>query len=463
MFPESRGLWEILRCLVRGHKMKIIPKMTIEQIGYGDIDVSQYLVSIKADQGVSSDTAETQKFDIVLADPRAEFFQTFDKKSKIKCDIQYIYDRVSFTGGKLVIETRGLPAFFASTAEDAAELMAGGEVGTDWPLFRGEVQDVKYVSDQIKINGSCKSATAAQSPKEVLTEMGMTPEKLVNFACDEFDMVFEDGKIYIDSEVAEVGKKHTFLVRSNLCGQDMMDYAAQWSGAIWFSDEKGNIIFSSPKGTGLAFDIRGISQFPESAFNAIGYCNQVTVVGGNPDAPGTMSAGSPTSANMQEAVGLMYTTPKPSDEEIAKYGWIPAPIFCAPSLTTKEAVRAEAEKRLKYYKKNQNVCNIVCVGFSPPIKSYVIWDVKFLWSDTPTISMAPDMQVKPHPIEGIVMRKVTNWSIANGYTCTMEVSTKVEKLSGKAMVLSPDPFTDVTTYDLIRNPDPEVSESIPEA
>ena len=137
-------------------------------------------------------------------------------------------------------------------------------------------------------------------------------------------------------------------------GQDMMDYAAQWSGAIWFSDEKGNIIFSSPKGTGLAFDIRGICQFPESAFNAIGYCNQVTVVGGNPDAPGTMSAGSPTSTNMQEAVGLIYTTPKPSDEEIAKYGWIPAPIVCVPSLTTKEAVK-EAEKRLKYYKKNQNV------------------------------------------------------------------------------------------------------------
>jgi len=457
MFPESRDLWEILRCLVWGREMKIIPKMLID-----GTDVSQYLVSIKADQGVSHDTAESQKFDVVLADPRGDFFQKWGKKSKIICDIEYVYDRVSFTGGKIVIERRGLPAFFATTGEDAADLMNGGNVGTDWPLFRGELQDVKYSSDQIKINGSCKDATAAQSPKEVLTKLNMAPEDLVDFAVKEFDMKWPDGKVYIDTEVKGVGKKHTFTIRSNLCGQDMMDYAANWAGAMWFTDERGDVIFCSPKGSGLLFDLRGIVQFPEGAYNAIGYCNQVTVVGGNPEQTGTMPAGSPTATNMQEAVGLIYTTPKPSEEEIAKYGWIPAPIFCEPSLTTKEKIKEAAEKRLKYYKKNQDVCSIVCIGFSPPLRSYVLWDVNFLWAETPSINFAPDIQIKPHPISGMVTRKVTNWSIANGFTCNLEVSTKVEKPSGGVMSITPDPFVPASTYNLSGNITPDISESVPE-
>jgi hypothetical protein len=431
----------------------------------GSDDVTGFLSSLTADQVVGF-SSESQKFTIELANPGGIWHMQWEMRDRIACWLFRAHEQVIKDVGvetyyldsygvkipqlaglnlynykikvqqdpKYPDDRKNPDPFYYLTPRGSEEDKTKIQLDLIEPLFIGEVQDIKF-DQTVKINGACKTARAATA---LLGSIDIKPSEasaksLAQNVCSSLGLKlswFEDESGSGDDVDMQKGG---ITMTTVITDHDALDGAAKLTGAVYYTNEGGKVVFSRMEPTNKTFYLDGLIVNPAAVVNAVGFCNFVRVQGGGYEGPQTAAHAMQTTYN-KDMLDITYPPGPPTDgtpdsrtdqekkdyeaANVAKYGVLIAPIQVEISLTTIESVKARARQLWRAYKSFNDVVPVEIIGFSPPLRSYVIFNV-YYWN-----------RFNPEPlnqtVRGTVKRKVTKFG-QNGWTCTAHVATKIKK------------------------------------
>jgi hypothetical protein len=179
-------------------------------------------------------------------------------------------------------------------------------------------------------------------------------------------------------------EKREWLFLRDQSGKAVLDYLSDWDGHETFMNEAGQLVHVPPGIRGTNPDFTGRMKIVQASESSLGFCDKVIVRGGS-----FLQASEPGSEHLPSNVVGYETTEADlamilnnsngeggaaaAAEMVANFGWIRAPTYFVPELTTNDECKKRAIRllaRFITYWKRSMPC---VVGRSPTLQSRILY------------------------------------------------------------------------------------------
>lgn len=297
----------------------------------------------------------------------------------------------------------------------------------EYPLCHGFVENVDYGLFEVKLQAGCtEDDLAADHLKKDFEHDGKRISEILRWLLNDHDQAYAPLFDYWDIRIGSDengGSRDLVLddwrVQAKRSYREEIDFLAKKCGCVWWADTdvEGNRVFHFIDANALVqgniHDLDNHITLPSLAFNAVGYCNDIVVLGGGnpyfgPGEPGAEIQTTKVVRGKREQIR----------ENERHYG---APTFYDPRLRTEGQCEERAAATLAQFRRtNYNVAKPVTIGIAPILMSYVSYHVGDVL------------------VQGKVTKKTVEFS-ADGWICYLEVNKFDESFAGKNV--RPDEIT----------------------
>lgn len=375
-----------------------IPILTI-----GGADFSRYLISCHMEQSANG-TKDPGKYDLVLSNPAGLLTGSFAPKNYEDIDAE----KLSTTVDNFTMAPKTKVIFKIKNTKPGC--LDGSE--NTVTIFNGEIQLAEADELVVKINGSCTEGGMASyiySPK--VWPPGTTIKTIVNDLLDLFGftgvrhiMPFNDK---IEDQNAEIKDRVDF--------NTAMYEVSQWAQSIYFFDENDEFWFVPAYALKGLVDLTGKVINGSNSSSMVGYANHVDVYGASPE-----DVSERKTHNVVYAYADVRDDPA-TEWEYGSYGYIKAPPVYLPSADY-ATCKSHADKLLAWFRQYKDVPTVKISGMAPGLLAevqYIPWN-----ANMPPVKCDDDATVMElGPVQGIVTRRVVDFSADNGFTCSLDVAT----------------------------------------
>jgi hypothetical protein len=387
--------------------MPLVSFVTID-----DVDVSRFVMSVDTD--------------FVIGTPDANFCQQCDLVlSNVNGRFEGAISAVGQTGGAT---QRGIDGSISGLSQIVVILISyeySNVASLNDPqvysaiVFTGYAQEVDYAYTTVKVRGGTADILAeGYLHKDIHYHGGQTAGPAIQEVLRQFKIPI--GKI----KILDMKRREWTHLGAN-SGKGVLDFASNHLAEDQWMDANGKLNILPPFVEYVNPSYTGRMKAPTNSESAIGLCNRVEVRGAGflpPDHPGSSNQSDDgphyrtTLADLAEALALdVGGGTEEAARQIESYGWIDAPVYYFPELSTEQECRERAKRLLARYQTYWRRTVPTVVGRSPDLASGITY------SYPRTLGDLDFSRVDIGPFSGRVVRVKTHFSSKAGWYSDVEI------------------------------------------
>ncbi len=378
-----------------------------------DVDVSRYVLSVDTD--------------FVIGTPDANYCQQCDLTlSNVGGRFEGAISAVGQTGG---VTQRGLNGEISGLSQIVVILrsyeysnlasLKDPQVYTAI-VFAGFAQKVDYSYTSVKISGGTADIFAeGYLHKDIHIHGGKDAGPAIAEALRQFGIPI--GKI----QIVDMKRREWTHLGAN-SGKGVLDFASNHLAEDQWMDERGKLNILPPYVEYVNPTYTGRMKMPTNSESAVGLCNRVEVRGGGflpPTDPGSANLGDDapfyrtTEEDLAEVLALdVGGGAEEATKQLENFGWIEAPVYYFPELSTWEECRERAKRLLARYQTYWRRTVPTVVGRSPDLGSGITYSYPRTLGEIGNFS-----RVTVGPFSGRVVRVKTHFSSKAGWYSDVEI------------------------------------------
>ncbi|WP_333655344.1 hypothetical protein [Methanothrix soehngenii] len=287
-------------------------------------------------------------------------------------------------------------------------------------VFAGYAQKVDYSYTTVKISGGTADIFAeGYLHKDIHIHGGEDAGPAIAEALRQFRIPI--GKI----QLIDI-KRREWTHLGATSGKGLLDFASNHMGEDQWMDERGKLNILPPYVEYVNPTYTGRMKMPTNSESAVGLCNRVEVRGAGflpPTDPGSANLGDDppfyrtTEADLAEALALdVGGGVEEATKQLENFGWIEAPVYYFPELSTWEECRERAKRLLARYQTYWRRTVPTVVGRAPDLGSGITYSYPRTLGEIGNFS-----RVTVGPFSGRVVRVKTHFSSKAGWYSDVEI------------------------------------------